>query len=85
MLSRPTSPTGCSDAVFITEEDLEGYETYADDGKDVVEVQVVVRHKPIMRKLSCEPSPGPGHCSNLVDDFAMVAFASVFRSYIGRV
>ncbi|XP_066365985.1 phosphatidylglycerophosphate phosphatase PTPMT2-like [Miscanthus floridulus] len=53
MLSRPTSPTGCSDAVFITEEDLEGYETYADDGKDVVEVQVVVRHKPIMRKLSC--------------------------------
>jgi hypothetical protein len=36
-----------------------------------------------MRKLSCEPSPGPGHCSNLVDDFAMVAFASVFRSYIG--
>ncbi|AQK87801.1 Dual-specificity protein-like phosphatase 4 [Zea mays] len=69
MLSRPTSPTGCSDAVFITEEDLEGYETYADDGKDVVEVQVVVRHKPIMRKLSCflgslkltgncEPPPG---------------------------
>lgn len=53
MLSRPTSPTGCSDAVFITEEDLEGYETYADDGKDVVEVQVVVHHKPIMRKLSC--------------------------------
>lgn len=53
MLSRPTSPTGCSDAVFITEADLEGYETYADDGKDVVEVQVVVRHKPIMRKLTC--------------------------------
>lgn len=54
MLSRPTSPTGCSDAVFITEADLEGYETYADDGnKDVVELQVVVHHKPIMRKLSC--------------------------------
>ena len=53
MLSRPTSPTGCSDAVFVTEEDLEGYETYADDGKDVVEVQVVVRRKPIMSKLSC--------------------------------
>ncbi|XP_062231930.1 phosphatidylglycerophosphate phosphatase PTPMT2-like [Phragmites australis] len=53
LLSRPTSPTGGSDAVFITEADLEGYGTYADAGKDVVSVDVVVRHKPIMRKLSC--------------------------------
>ncbi|GJM89503.1 hypothetical protein PR202_ga05704 [Eleusine coracana subsp. coracana] len=30
MLSRSTSPTGCCDAVFVTEADLEGYETYAD-------------------------------------------------------
>ncbi|KAL6609618.1 hypothetical protein ACP70R_039587 [Stipagrostis hirtigluma subsp. patula] len=51
--SRPTSPTGCSDAVFITEADLEGYETYIDAGNDVVSVEVVVRRKPIIRKLSC--------------------------------
>jgi len=55
MLSRPTSPTGCSDLVFITEADLEGYESFTDVGEDDVEdeVGVVVRHKPIMRKLSC--------------------------------
>ncbi|RLN00906.1 putative dual specificity protein phosphatase DSP8 [Panicum miliaceum] len=55
MLSRPTSPTGCSDLVFITEADLEGYESFTDVGEDDVEdgVEVVVRHKPIMRKLSC--------------------------------
>ncbi|KAL6851761.1 hypothetical protein ACP4OV_020325 [Aristida adscensionis] len=52
-VTRPTSPTGCSDAVFITEADLEGYETYVDAGKDDVSVELVVRHKPIMRKLSC--------------------------------
>lgn len=57
MLSRPTSPTGCNDAVFITDADLEGYETYADAGKDVVSVEVVVRHKPIMRRLSCFLGP----------------------------
>ncbi|KAJ1263725.1 hypothetical protein BS78_09G208100 [Paspalum vaginatum] len=76
MLSRPTSPTGCSDAVFITEADLEGYETYADDGKDVVEVEVVVQHKPIMRKLSCflgslkltgncQPTPTPSRLTEV--------------------
>lgn len=53
MLSRPTSPTGCSDLVFITEEDLEGYETFTDADKGDVKVDVVVCHKPIMRKLSC--------------------------------
>lgn len=48
------SPTGCCDAVFVTEEDLEGYETYSDTGNDVISVNVVVRHnKPIIRKLSC--------------------------------
>ncbi|CAL4902174.1 unnamed protein product [Urochloa decumbens] len=55
LLSKPTSPTSCSDLVFITEADLEGYETFTDACKDDVEaqVEVVVRHKPIMRKLSC--------------------------------
>ncbi|OEL13017.1 putative dual specificity protein phosphatase DSP8 [Dichanthelium oligosanthes] len=53
LLSRPTSPTGCSDTVFITEADLEGYENFTGAGKDDDEVEVVVRHKPIMRKLSC--------------------------------
>ncbi|KAF8727326.1 hypothetical protein HU200_018928 [Digitaria exilis] len=53
MRSRPTSPTGCSDLVFITEADLEGYETFTDSGKGDVEVDIVVRHKPMMRKLSC--------------------------------
>ena len=70
MLSRPTSPTRCSDLVFITEADLEGYESFTDVGEDDVEdeVEVVVRHKPIMRKLSfflgslkltsnCQPPP----------------------------
>nr|CAB3460928.1 unnamed protein product [Digitaria exilis] len=51
--ARPTSPTGCSDLVFITEADLEGYETFTDSGKGDVEVDIVVRHKPMMRKLSC--------------------------------
>ncbi|CAN6327546.1 unnamed protein product [Urochloa humidicola] len=55
LLSGPTSPTSCSDLVFVTEADLEGYETFTDACKDDVEaeVEVVVRHKPIMRKLSC--------------------------------
>jgi atypical dual specificity phosphatase len=53
MVSRSTSPTGCCDAVFVTEADLEGYETYADTGNDAISVDVVFRHKPIMQKLSC--------------------------------
>ncbi|KAK3135039.1 hypothetical protein QOZ80_5BG0413860 [Eleusine coracana subsp. coracana] len=53
MLSKSTSPTGCCDVVFVTEADLEGYETYADTGNDMISVDVVVRHKPIIRKLSC--------------------------------
>jgi atypical dual specificity phosphatase len=54
MLCRSTSPTGCCDAVFITEADLEGYETYADTTcDDAISVDIVVRHKPIMRRLSC--------------------------------
>jgi atypical dual specificity phosphatase len=53
LLSSPTSPTRCSDLVFVTEADLEGYETFTDAGKGDVEVDVVVQHKPIMRKLSC--------------------------------
>uniref|UniRef100_A0A0A9DIN8 Uncharacterized protein n=1 Tax=Arundo donax TaxID=35708 RepID=A0A0A9DIN8_ARUDO len=52
MLPRPTSPTGCIDAVFITEADLEGYETYVDTRKDGVLLEVVTR-KPFMRRLSC--------------------------------
>ncbi|TVU20533.1 hypothetical protein EJB05_36747, partial [Eragrostis curvula] len=53
MFSKPTSPTGCCDAVFVTEADLEGYETYADTGNDAISLDILVRHKPIMRKLSC--------------------------------
>ncbi|TVU20521.1 hypothetical protein EJB05_36734 [Eragrostis curvula] len=53
VFSKPTSPTGCCDAVFVTEADLEGYETYADISNDAISVDIVVRHKPIMRKLSC--------------------------------
>jgi atypical dual specificity phosphatase len=50
---RSTNPSGCCDAVFITEADLEGYETYADTCDDAISVDIVVRHKPIMRRLSC--------------------------------
>jgi atypical dual specificity phosphatase len=53
MLPRPSSPTGCIDAVFITEEDLEGYDMHIDTGKDVVSLEVVASRKPIMRRLSC--------------------------------
>ncbi|EAY75760.1 hypothetical protein OsI_03673 [Oryza sativa Indica Group] len=53
MLPRPTSPTVCTDAVLITEADLEGYDTYADTRKDVVSLEVIVSRKPIMRRLSC--------------------------------
>lgn len=53
MLPRQSSPTGCVDAVFITEEDLEGYDTYIDTRKDVVSLEVAVSRKPIMRRLSC--------------------------------
>ncbi|KAL5232423.1 hypothetical protein ABZP36_031199 [Zizania latifolia] len=54
MLARSSSsPSRCSDAVVITEEDLDGYETYADAGNDITPVDVVVRHKPIIRRLSC--------------------------------
>lgn len=53
LLPRPASPTGCNDLVFVTEADLEGYETFTGAGKGDVEVEVVVRQKPIMRKLSC--------------------------------
>ncbi|CAL4961514.1 unnamed protein product [Urochloa decumbens] len=50
MLPRPASPTGCIDAVLITEADLEGYDTYVDTSKDVMEVAI---RRPIMRRLSC--------------------------------
>ncbi|KAL5220337.1 hypothetical protein ABZP36_025050 [Zizania latifolia] len=53
MLPRSISPTGCCDAVLITEADLEGYDTYAGTRKDIVPLEVVVSHKPIMRRLSC--------------------------------
>lgn len=53
MVPRPSSPTGCVDAVFITEADLEGYDAYVDTGKDVVSFEVVASRKPIMRRLSC--------------------------------
>ncbi|KAF0927296.1 hypothetical protein E2562_031499 [Oryza meyeriana var. granulata] len=53
MLAKPSSPSRCSDAVVITEEDLEGYETYADAGSDTVSVEVVIRQKPMIRRLSC--------------------------------
>jgi atypical dual specificity phosphatase len=53
LLHRSASPTRYCDAVFITEADLEGYGTYADTCDDAISVDVVVRHKPIMRKLSC--------------------------------
>jgi atypical dual specificity phosphatase len=53
LLHRSTSPMRYCDAVFITEADLEGYETYADTCDDAISVEVVVRQKPIMRKLSC--------------------------------
>ncbi|KAI5000311.1 hypothetical protein ZWY2020_004900 [Hordeum vulgare] len=53
MVPRPSSPTGCVDAVFITEADLEGYDAYIDTGKDVVSFEVVASRKPIMRRLSC--------------------------------
>ncbi|VAH63579.1 unnamed protein product [Triticum turgidum subsp. durum] len=53
MVPRPSSPTGCVDAVFITEADLEGYDAYVDTGKDVVTFEVVASRKPIMRRLSC--------------------------------
>ncbi|XP_062206795.1 phosphatidylglycerophosphate phosphatase PTPMT2-like isoform X1 [Phragmites australis] len=52
MLPRPTSSTGCIDAVLITEEDLEGYDTYVDTRKDAVLLEVVTR-KSFMRRLSC--------------------------------
>ncbi|KAL6845129.1 hypothetical protein ACP4OV_024624 [Aristida adscensionis] len=52
MLPRPSSPTGSIDAVFITEADLEGYDTYVDTRKDAVFLEVVGR-KPFMRRLSC--------------------------------
>lgn len=50
MLPRPTSPTGCIDAVLITEADLEGYDTYVHTRKDALEVAT---RRPIMRRLSC--------------------------------
>lgn len=50
MLPRPASPTGCIDAVLITEADLEGYDTYVDTSKDVFQVAT---RRPIMRRLSC--------------------------------
>ncbi|XP_062220651.1 phosphatidylglycerophosphate phosphatase PTPMT2-like [Phragmites australis] len=52
MLPRSSSPTGCIDAVFITEADLEGYDTYVDTRKDDVLLEVVTR-KPFMRRFSC--------------------------------
>uniref|UniRef100_A0A0D9WIU5 phosphatidylglycerophosphatase n=1 Tax=Leersia perrieri TaxID=77586 RepID=A0A0D9WIU5_9ORYZ len=53
VLAKPSSPSRCCDAVVITEDDLEGYETYADAGKDTVSVEVVIRQKPMIRRLSC--------------------------------
>ncbi|KAG8086150.1 hypothetical protein GUJ93_ZPchr0010g7738 [Zizania palustris] len=55
MLARSSCPSRCSsDAVVITEDDLDGYETYADAGNDATTpVDVVARHKPIIRRLSC--------------------------------
>uniref|UniRef100_A0ACD5W3G5 Uncharacterized protein n=1 Tax=Avena sativa TaxID=4498 RepID=A0ACD5W3G5_AVESA len=53
MLPTPSSPTGCIDAVFITEADLEGYDMHIDTGKDVMSLEVVASRKPIMRRLSC--------------------------------
>uniref|UniRef100_A0A0D9V5F5 phosphatidylglycerophosphatase n=1 Tax=Leersia perrieri TaxID=77586 RepID=A0A0D9V5F5_9ORYZ len=54
MLPRPTSSTVCTDAILITEADLEGYDAYyAGARKDVVSLEVVVSRKPIMRRLSC--------------------------------
>ncbi|KAK1667190.1 hypothetical protein QYE76_055349 [Lolium multiflorum] len=52
MLPMPSSLTGSIDAVFITEEDLEGYDMHIDTAKDVVSWEVASR-KPIMRRLSC--------------------------------
>ncbi|CAD6236864.1 unnamed protein product [Miscanthus lutarioriparius] len=52
MLSKPASPTGCTDAVLITEADLEGYDTYIGTRKDAVSLVVATR-RPIMRRLSC--------------------------------
>uniref|UniRef100_A0A0E0PQ59 phosphatidylglycerophosphatase n=1 Tax=Oryza rufipogon TaxID=4529 RepID=A0A0E0PQ59_ORYRU len=68
MLAKPSSPSRSIDAVVVTEEDLEGYETYADASSDTVSVEVVIRQKPMIRRLSCflgslkltsncEPSP----------------------------
>lgn len=53
MLPRPSSPTGCIDAVFITEADLEGYDMHIGTGKAVMSLEVVASRKPIMRRLSC--------------------------------
>ncbi|XP_006654671.1 phosphatidylglycerophosphate phosphatase PTPMT2-like [Oryza brachyantha] len=53
MLAKPSSPSRCSDAVVITEEDLEGYETYADAGKGTASMEMVIRQKPMISKLSC--------------------------------
>jgi atypical dual specificity phosphatase len=50
MLPRPVSPTGCIDAVFITEADLEGYDEYVDTRKDALEEAT---RRPIMKRLSC--------------------------------
>ncbi|NP_001348080.1 uncharacterized protein LOC100282515 [Zea mays] len=54
MLPRPASPTGsgCTDAVLVTEADLEGYDTYIGTRKDAVSLEVATR-SPIMRRLSC--------------------------------
>ncbi|KAM0863529.1 hypothetical protein ACQ4PT_044544 [Festuca glaucescens] len=53
MLPSPSSLTGSIDAVFITEEDLEGYDMHIDTTKDVVSWELVTSRKPIMRRLSC--------------------------------
>lgn len=52
MVSKPAIPTGCTDAVLITEADLEGYDTYIGTRKDAVSLEVVTC-RPIMRRLSC--------------------------------
>ncbi|KAL5202746.1 hypothetical protein ABZP36_013698 [Zizania latifolia] len=53
ILARSSSPSRCSDAVVITEEDLEGYETSAEADIDATPVEVEGRHKLIIRRLSC--------------------------------